>query len=979
MMFPWGITLNSSGSRMTKRMGYRDWRWLALWWHYVFFLLWSTVNGQTRYSIPEELERGSLVGNLAKDLGLGLSDIFNRNLRVASEAGEQYFSVDAGKGELLVNDRIDREALCGQSASCVLPLQVVIENPLQLHRIEVEIRDVNDNAPSFLKSDHIIEIAESTAVGVRFPLEMAVDPDVGSNGLKTYTLSKDECFSLKVKEIENGGKIPELVLNNSLDREKKSTHNLFLTAIDGGNPVKTGTSKIIITVLDFNDNVPLFENSFYKIAVEENIANGSFVITTKATDIDEGPNGDIEYSLGVHTPPSVVSLFYIDAVSGDIYLKQQLDHETQTSYRIDISATDKGFPKMEGRCTVQVDVLDVNDNAPEIVLTSKSTSVPEDSRSGTVVALLSVRDLDSGDNGKVTLQLPKTSPFTLKPSFSNNYALVTNGPLDRERCSEYNIEIKATDSGSPPLSSKKIIPVTITDVNDNAPVFTQKTYNVYLKENGVPGSILFSVSASDMDFGENAKVSYSILDSKVQDVSVSSYVYINSDNGSIYSMHSFDYEKLKVFQIQVQAKDQGSPSLSSNATVHVFILDQNDNAPAVIYPSSAAMGSLSHQRMPRSAKAGHLVTKVTAVDADSGHNAWISYRLAEATDASLFTVNLYTGEVRTKRAVSEQDDSSQRLLIEIKDDGEPIQSSTVTVSIMLEDGLHEPISDLRHKAAEPSKKTGRITLYLILSLASVSVLSLVTFLILAVKCIRNSRSSSTCCMRRTDSDDYKNPNRNLQIQLNTDGPIKYVEVLGGDMLSQSQSFRSCMSPMSEYSDFTLIKPSSTTDFKEVISVLDASLPDSTWTFESQQQKPPNNDWRFTQGQRPGPSGATGGPEVAMGTGPWPQPPTEAEQLQALMAAANVSEATATLGPGTMGLSTRYSPQFTLQHVPDYRQNVYIPGSTATLTSNPQQQQATAQQATQQALPPPQASAQPEPPKAAQTPASKKKSTKKEKK
>ncbi|XP_023184238.1 protocadherin gamma-A1-like isoform X50 [Xiphophorus maculatus] len=169
----------------------------------------------------------------------------------------------------------------------------------------------------------------------------------------------------------------------------------------------------------------------------------------------------------------------------------------------------------------------------------------------------------------------------------------------------------------------------------------------------------------------------------------------------------------------------------------------------------------------------------------------------------------------------------------------------------------------------------------------------------------------------------------------------------------------------------------------------------SFSFE---QKPPNNDWRFTQGQRPGPSGphmpygthirwtpkngtrATGGPEVAMGTGPWPQPPTEAEQLQALMAAANeVSEATATLGPGTMGLSTRYSPQFTLQHVPDYRQNVYIPGSTATLTSNPQQQQATAQQATQQALPPPQASAQAEPPKAAQTPASKKKSTKKEKK
>uniref|UniRef100_A0A8P4GD12 Cadherin domain-containing protein n=1 Tax=Dicentrarchus labrax TaxID=13489 RepID=A0A8P4GD12_DICLA len=196
--------------------------------------------------------------------------------------------------------------------------------------------------------------------------------------------------------------------------------------------------------------------------------------------------------------------------------------------------------------------------------------------------------------------------------------------LDRENVSEYNIEITATDSGSPPLSSKKIIPVSITDVNDNPPVFSQPSYNVYLKENGVPGSILYSVSASDLDFGENAKISYSILDSK-------------------------------------------------------------------------------------------------------------------ATDASLFTVNLYTGEVRTKRAMSEQDDSSQRLLIEVKDDGEPVQSATVTVSILLEDGLHEPILDLRHKAAEPSKKTGRITLYLILSLASVSVLSLVTFFILAVKCMRNSR------------------------------------------------------------------------------------------------------------------------------------------------------------------------------------------------------------------------------------------------
>ncbi|XP_067374425.1 protocadherin gamma-C5-like [Channa argus] len=822
-----------SGIRMTKTMGYRDWRWLGLWWHN-FFLLWITISGQTRYSIPEELKLGSVVGNLAKDLGLGLTEIFHRKLRVASEADKQYFSVDAGKGELVLNDRIDREALCGQSASCVQPLQVVIEDPLQLFRVEVEILDINDNAPRFPSNDITLEIAESTGLGVRFPLESAKDPDGGSNSVKSYTISKDECFNIRVKEVAGGRKVPELILIKPLDREKKDNHKLLLTALDGGNPVRSGTAEVFIKVLDNNDNVPAFQKALYKVAISENVVEGALIVQTKAADLDDGQNGEIEYSFGGHTSDTVLSVFTIDQISGKISLKGKLDFEIIANYEFDVSAKDKGSPRMEGHCTVHVEVLDVNDNAPEIILTSHPKPVREDSPNGTVVALVSARDLDSGENGKVTLLLSTISQFALKPSFSHNYALVTRGILDREKVSEYNIEILATDSGTPPLSSKKMIPVSITDVNDNPPIFTQPSYNVYLKENGVPGSILYSVSASDLDSGENAKISYSILDSKVQDVSVSSYVYINSDNGSIYSMHSFDYEKLKVFQIQVQAKDQGSPSLSGNATVHVFVLDQNDNAPAVIYPSSAALGSLSHQRMPRSAKAGHLITKVTAVDADSGHNAWISYRLAEATDASLFTVNLYTGEVRTKRAVSEQDDSSQRLLIEIKDDGEPVQSSTVTVSILLEDGLHEPILDLRQKAAEPSKKSGRITLYLILSLASVSLLSLVTFLILAVKCIRNSRSSGSCCTRRSECDDYKNPNRNLQIQLNTDGPIKYVEVLGGDMLSQSQSFRSCMSPMSEYSDFTLIKPSSTTDFKEVISVLDASLPDSTWTFESQQ-------------------------------------------------------------------------------------------------------------------------------------------------
>ncbi|KAF1384730.1 hypothetical protein PFLUV_G00123200 [Perca fluviatilis] len=720
----------------------------------------------------------------------------------------------------------------------------------------------------------------------------ATDPDSGDNAKISYSILDSKVQDVSVSSYvyinSDNGSIYSM---HSFDYEKLKVFQIQVQAKDQGSPSLSSNATVHVFILDQNDNAPAVIypssaalGSLSHQRMPRSAKAGHLVTKVTAVDADSGHNAWISYKLAEATD---ASLFAVNLYTGEVRTKRAVSEQDDSSQRLLIEIQDDGEPVQSATVTVSIlledglhePILDLRQKVAEpskktgritlyLILSLASVSV----LSLVTFLILAVKCMrNSRSSGSCCMRRSDCDDYK-NPNRNLQIQLNTDGPIKyvevlggdmlsqsqsfrscMSPMSEYSdftlikpsstndfkevisvLDASLPDSTWTFESQQKSIPVSITDVNDNPPIFTQPSYNVYLKENGVPGSILYSVSASDLDFGENAKISYSILDSKVQDVSVSSYVYINSDNGSIYSMHSFDYEKLKVFQIQVQAKDQGSPSLSSNATVHVFILDQNDNAPAVIYPSSAALGSLSHQRMPRSAKAGHLVTKVTAVDADSGHNAWISYKLAEATDASLFTVNLYTGEVRTKRAVSEQDDSSQRLLIEIQDDGEPVQSATVTVSILLEDGLHEPILDLRQKVTEPSKKTGRITLYLILSLASVSVLSLVTFLILAVKCMRNSRSSGSCCMRRSDCDDYKNPNRNLQIQLNTDGPIKYVEVLGGDMLSQSQSFRSCMSPMSEYSDFTLIKPSSTNDFKEVISVLDASLPDSTWTFESQQ-------------------------------------------------------------------------------------------------------------------------------------------------
>ncbi|XP_019739446.1 protocadherin gamma-C5-like [Hippocampus comes] len=739
--------------------------WQLLWWWHHFSLLWSTIDGQSRFSIPEELKRGSVVGNLAKDLGLVVSELHRRKLRITSETGKQYFSVDLGKGDLLVTDRIDREELCGQRAACLLPIELVIDNPLQLHRVEIEILDTNDNSPSFLTKEKILKIAEQFNPGARFPLESAQDPDVGPNSVRSYVISKNDNFKLAVKTHKDGRKIPELVLEKPLDRETLPVHHLILTAVDGGDPARSGTSQITITVLDNNDNAPQFERQLYEANISEKASPGAQILQVKATDADEGLNGQVEYSFAEQTSEEILLLFNIESATGDITVKGDLDHEMSSLHRFDITAKDKGNPKMEGHSGVEIKIIDVNDNAPEIIVTSLTSPVPEDAARGTVIALISTRDPDSKENGKVTLRLPSESHFKLNSSVSNHYSLVTNGPLDREINDQYSVEISATDYGKPPLSSAKTIVVKLLDVNDNPPVFSQPRYTIYVKENSAPGQILCSVSASDPDAGENAKVSYSIVDSKVDDVSVSSYVYVNSENGSIYSMHSFDYEKVKVFRVQVEAKDQGSPSLSSNATVHVFILDQNDNAPAVIYPSPHAA---SHLRVPRSAKAGHLLTKVTAVDADSGHNAWISYKVAAVHPAGGRRERARVG-AETQGVRAQQERRQDHALFD-RDSG-----------------------------------------------------------------LGSSTSGATCCVRRTLSDDDKKPNRNLHIQLNTDGPIKYVEVLGGDVMSQSHSFRSCMSPMSEYSDFTLVKPSSTADFKEVISVLDASLPDSTWTFESQQQ------------------------------------------------------------------------------------------------------------------------------------------------
>nr|XP_057919333.1 protocadherin gamma-A5-like isoform X39 [Doryrhamphus excisus] len=915
------------------------------------------------------MPKGSLVGNIAHDLGLQTKRLLSGKARIYSRDGGDYMDLNRERGVLLLKERIDREALCRQSTLCAIHFQIILENPMHFYSITVEITDINDNAPTFDRSEMTFKISESATTGAKFVLERAVDFDVGVNGINNYELKPSDHFVLKLQNNPDGNKNVEMVLQKPLDREREEQMSLVLTAVDGGEPRMSGTMLIFITVLDVNDNAPVFTQHTYKATVTENSSIGTIVAAVTASDADQGSNAKISYSI-TNALDDTRKMFDVDKDTGEVKLIGNIDFEHSRNYQINILASDEGG--LTDSCKIIIDVQDINDNKPEISIMSKSNIISEAAELNTVVTMINIEDKDSGENGNVICFINENIPFILKTSTNNFYSLVTDSELDRERSSEYNITVTCSDEGVPPLSSSVTLTLHVSDVNDNAPVFERSSYEASIVENNTPGLSIFTVKARDADWNQNARVSYILEDSSVNGVPVSSYVSVSADSGVIHAVRSFDYEHLKDFHFRVRAQDGGSPPLSSNVSVRILIQDQNDNAPQVLYPVQTS-GSVLAEMVPRSADVGYLVTKVVAVDVDSGQNAWLSYKVHKATDRALFEVGLHNGEIRTVRQVTDKDAVKQRLTVLVEDNGQPSRSATVIVNVAVADSFPEVLSEFTDFSMHDKEYNDKLTFYLVLALAVVSFLFITCLLlIISVKVYRWRRSRILYHSNLPVIPYY---------------PPRYSDTLGTGTLPHVYNYEVCRTTDSRKSDMKLdraashnvlvMDPSSTGTMQKMHSeknILDE--PDSPL-----EQKPPNNDWRFNQGQRPGPSGAAGGPEVAMGTGPWPQPPTEAEQLQALMAAANaVGEATGTLGPGTMGLSTRYSPQFTLQHVPDYRQNVYIPGSTATLTSNPQQQQqqAMAQQASQQALPPPQ-SGQPEPPKAAQTPASKKKSTKKEKK
>ncbi|NXG67083.1 PCDA3 protein, partial [Hemiprocne comata] len=659
---------------------------------------WAVVGGQVRYSVPEEAKAGTVVGRLAQDLGLEAGEAEARRLRLVSQGRRASVEVSGASGALVVSSRLDREELCGKSAPCALRLEVLVERPLRVFHVELEVTDINDNAPLFPAARKNLSISENSPAGSRFPLEGASDADIGSNAQLSYTLSPSEHFALDLQKAEEDGESIFLVLRKPLDREAVPVHRLVVTASDGGRPCLTGTMELlVISVLDANDNAPQFNQSVYKVQVPESAAEGTLVVRVNATDLDEDLNKEFSYSIISSVPVDNGDIFTIDPKTGEIRLTGALDFEDVRLHELQIEARDKGTPPLSGHCSVELEVLDVNDNAPEVRVTSLSVPVPEDAAVGTVVAVLSVSDRDSGANGRVRCAVWPASPFGLVATFAGSYSLVLREALDRERVSEYEVEVRAEDGGAPPLFGRLGLRVSVSDVNDNAPSFAQAVYTVLVRENNAAGAELAWLWARDPDEAGNGRVRYSVWEGAGGGWrSASSYVSVEAESGRLWALQALDYEEVQVLEFEVRAVDAGEPALCGNATVQLFVVDENDNAPAVLAvagggagPGSsveAGSGALLWAWAAWGAPAGQVVAKIRAVDADSGYNAWLRYELWEPRGKGPFRVGLYSGEVSTARALEEADGPRQRLVIVVRDHGEPARSATATLSVSLVEG-----------------------------------------------------------------------------------------------------------------------------------------------------------------------------------------------------------------------------------------------------------------------------------------------------
>ncbi|XP_005284421.2 protocadherin-18 isoform X2 [Chrysemys picta bellii] len=718
-----------------------------------------------KYRIYEEQRVGSVIARLSEDVADVLFKIPNPSsvrFRAMQRGNSPLLVVREDNGEISIGAKIDREQLCQKNLNCSIEFDVITlpTEHLQLFHVEVEVLDINDNSPQFSRALIPIEISESAAVGTRIPLDSAFDPDVGENSLHTYSLSANDFFNIEVRTRTDGAKYAELIVVRELDRELKSSYELQLTASDMGVPQRSGSSILKISISDSNDNSPVFEQQSYIIQLLENSPVGTLLIDLNATDPDEGANGKVMYSFSSHVSSKIIETFKIDSEKGHLTLLTQVDYEITKSYEIDAQAQDLGPNSIPAHCKIIIKIVDVNDNKPEINLNLMSPGneeiahISEGSPMDTFVAIVRVQDKDSGVNGEIVCKLHGHGHFKLQKTYENNYLILTNATLDREKRSEYSLTVIAEDKGTPSLSTVKHFTVQINDENDNPPRFQTNRYEVVILENNSPGAYITSVTATDPDLGDNGQVTYTILESFILGSSITTYVTIDPSNGAIYALRTFDHEEVNQIAFVVQARDGGSQQLVSNTTVVLTIIDENDNAPVIVEP--ALRNNTAEISIPKDAESGIHVTRIRAIDRDSGMNSELSCSIIADNEENIFIMDPRSCDIYINVSIESVLSKEWEFFVIVQDKGSPPLSTKALLKCTVFEYVYPIPSTEATFISQPSLDVSMIT---IISLGSICAVLLVIMVIFATRCNREKKDTRSYNCRVAESTYQHHPKR----------------------------------------------------------------------------------------------------------------------------------------------------------------------------------------------------------------------------
>nr|XP_033489710.1 protocadherin beta-15-like [Epinephelus lanceolatus] len=715
------------------------------------------VGGQIRYSIPEEMKKGSVIGNVAQDLGLDLRRLRSGRARIVTGENIHYTELKTDKGILVVNERIDREQLCGDVTPCSFSfeLQLVVKAqdggspPLSSNvSVKILIQDQNDNPPQVLYpvqtgGSVVAEMVPRSAdVGYLVTKVVAVDVDSGQNAWLSYKLQKATDRALFEVGLQNG----EIRTIRQVTDKDAVKQRLSVIVEDNGQPSRSATVIVNVAVAD----------SFPEVLSE---------FTDFAHDKEYNDNLTFYLVLAL----AVVSFLFITCLVVIISVKIYRWRQSRILYHSSLPVIPYYPPRYSdtlGTGTLQhvynYEVCRTTDSRKSDCKFGRAGSqnvlIMDPSSTGTMQRLQSDKSiLDEPDSPLedlgIDMQRLRSGRARIVTGESIQYTelktdkgtLVVNERIDREQlCGDHDMQLTIGESAAP--GARFVLP-TANDpdvgVNGLQDYHLSPNENFILKQhsNSDVRKRAEMVLEKPLDRERYPSLSLKLIavdggtPQKSGGFPVSEYVSVSADNGVIHAVRSFDYEQIKQLVFLVKAQDGGSPPLSSNVSVKILIQDQNDNPPQVLYPVQTG-GSVVAEMVPRSADVGYLVTKVVAVDVDSGQNAWLSYKLQKATDRALFEVGLQNGEIRTIRQVTDKDAVKQRLSVIVEDNGQPSRSATVIVNVAVADSFPEVLSEFTDFAHD-KEYNDNLTFYLVLALAVVSFLFITCLVvIISVKIYR---------------------------------------------------------------------------------------------------------------------------------------------------------------------------------------------------------------------------------------------------